>query len=220
VQDDLLPKVDELASRGVFLGGPRRKFVSAGRGQLEILLDHGLIPNDRVVDIGCGALRGGWWIVNFLRPERYFGIEPNREMLQAGIDVMLGAEVMAEKRPAFSNIDTFDLTVFGATFDFAIARSVWTHTSRDQIRAMLRSFHKCSHAKSVILTSIVEPGPGEPEYDGAAWLGKSHESKTRGLAKYHFATIRDLCSEEGFAAQPLGMSDAQRWVKVSNFNHS
>jgi hypothetical protein len=215
LQDDLLSKVDELARRGIFLGGPRRKFISAGRGQLQILLDHGLVPNDRVVDVGCGALRGGWWILNFLRPERYFGIEPNREMLQAGIDVMLGADLMAEKRPKFSNADNFDLTAFGVIFDFAIARSVWTHTSRDQIRAMLRSFHRCSHEKSLILTSIVEPKPGEPEYGGESWLGKSHESATAGLAKYHFATIRDLCSEEGFFAEALGISDAQRWVRVS-----
>jgi SAM-dependent methyltransferase len=215
MQDDLRPKVAELERRGVFLGGPRRKFVSAGRGQLEILLEHGLVPNDRVVDVGCGALRGGWWLINFLRPERYFGIEPNRDMLQAGIDVMVGAELLAEKRPTFSNVDTFDLRVFGAIFDFAIARSVWTHASRDQIRAMLRSFRECSHEKSLILTSIVEPSKAGSEYDGTGWIGKSHQSDTAGYARYRFATLRDLCGEEGFSAEALDISDDQRWIRVS-----
>ena len=99
MQDHLFLKAEELERRSIFLGGPKHKFVSAGRGQLEILLANGLIPDDRVLDVGCGALRGGWWLINFLRPDRYFGIEPNRAMLDAGKEVMVGDTLLQEKRP-------------------------------------------------------------------------------------------------------------------------
>jgi hypothetical protein len=56
MQDELLKKADELERRSIFLGGPRSRFVSAGRCQLEILLKHGLVPDDSVLDVGCGAV--------------------------------------------------------------------------------------------------------------------------------------------------------------------
>lgn len=214
MRDALEEKAAELERRGIFLGGPLHKFVRGGRCQLEVLLQNGLTPNDRVVDVGCGCLRGGWWIINFLRPGRYFGIEPNRQMLEAGIDVMLGPDLLAEKQPQFSNTDDFDLTVFAATFEFAIARSVWTHASRDQIRTMLRSFLKCSHKHSLIVASILPPGEKEKESAGTAWVGKSHISQVEGMAKYSLATVRNICREEGYEATPLDIGEGQRWLLV------
>jgi SAM-dependent methyltransferase len=191
-------KADQLLARGVFLGGPREKFVTAGRGQLEILLSRGLLPDHRVLDVGCGALRGGWWLINFLRPERYFGIEPSQEMLGAGIEVMLGDELMADKKPRFSGNSNFDFSVFDERFEFIIARSVWTHASLAQIGTMLDSFLTCSAPNAEFIASIVPPsGLFGREYGGASWIGISHESDRPGLAHYRFRTIHKLCQERG-----------------------
>jgi hypothetical protein len=211
----LFDKADALQVRGVFLGGPREKFVTAGRAQLEILLARGLLPRHRVLDIGCGALRGGWWLINFLRPGRYFGIEPNVRMLDAGIEVMLGSELVEEKKPRFSNNSNFDFSVFGEIFDFLVARSVWTHASLAQIGAMLDSFRATAGRKGEFVASILPPRTMfHREYQGSAWVGRSHERDKPGLAYYRFNTIRKLCRDRQLSAENLGWQDGQTWVLV------
>jgi hypothetical protein len=212
----LFDKADELQLRGVFLGGPREKFVTAGRAQLEILLARGLLPKHHVLDIGCGALRGGWWLINFLRPGRYFGIEPNVHMLDAGIEVMLGSRLVEEKKPRFSGNSDFDFSVFGETFDFVLARSVWTHASLAQIGAMLDSFLVTARADGELVASIVPPRTMfRRETRSSTWVGRSHERDKPGLAHYRFSTIRKLCGGRGLAAEKLGSQDGQVWVLVS-----
>jgi SAM-dependent methyltransferase len=217
MQSELLKKADELERRSIFLGGPKSRFIAAGRCQLEILLAHGLVPEDSVLDVGCGALRGGWWTINFLRPGRYFGIEPNVEMLNAGKEVMLGAELLAEKRPTFSHNDNFDFSVFGEKFDFVIARSVWTHTSKAQISAMLDSFIQNAKPGACILASIVRPkGKRKNEYAGDGWIGRSHTSDDSGIAHYTFDSIEQLCRNAGLEATKLEVMHGQLWIKVTH----
>jgi hypothetical protein len=210
----LLEKAAELQRRGIFLGGPKRKFIPAGRGQFELLLTHGMVPESRLLDVGCGALRGGWWSINFLRPNRYFGIEPNAQMLDAGKEVMLGAELLEEKQPAFSNTPDFNFSLFGEKFDFVIARSIWTHASQDHIRTMLEQFKLCSTPRSVFLASIKPPKTGESEYTGKEWRGRSHENEDAAMAHYTFATVQKLCAENDLTAEDVGTTDQQLWCKI------
>ena len=45
----------------------------------------------------------------------------------------LVSELLAEKRPSFLTNDNFDPAEFGVEFDLFLARSIWTHASREQI---------------------------------------------------------------------------------------
>ena len=74
-QTKLQKKAEELSST-IFLGGPTKFIEIVGRLQLIILLKEGLYPDSKVLDIGCGCLRGGYWLIHFLNPNCYFGIEP------------------------------------------------------------------------------------------------------------------------------------------------
>jgi hypothetical protein len=44
-----------------FVGVPRDTFEISGRAQMVRLLENGLVPESRVLDIGCGVLRLGYW---------------------------------------------------------------------------------------------------------------------------------------------------------------
>lgn len=122
------------------LGGPLSEFEQVGRLQLEVLIHEGLCPRSNVLDVGCGALRGGYWLMHFLEPGRYFGIEPYRQMLEAGLEHIVEPEVVEAKHPRFDSNTQFDFSVFGVRFDFVLARSIWTHASMDQIKTMLDRF--------------------------------------------------------------------------------
>jgi SAM-dependent methyltransferase len=107
----------------------------------------------RVLDVGCGALRVGYWLMPFLDPGCYFGIEPNREMLNMGLEELVEPEVIERAQPRFAHNDDFDFSGFGVSFDFVFARSIWTHASKAQISAMLESFAMTSTPGGVFLTS-------------------------------------------------------------------
>lgn len=50
-------QADEMIKRHGFLAVPRETFEVGGRAQLVRLLNHGLTPESKVLDIGCGPLR-------------------------------------------------------------------------------------------------------------------------------------------------------------------
>src|SRR6266516_6759525 len=91
----------EILSEKIFLGFPSADFEKAGREQLSYLLLAGLNPDSRLVDVGCGVLRAGYWLIHFLDSGCYFGIEPHAERLRIGVETMLDAETREAKRPSF-----------------------------------------------------------------------------------------------------------------------
>ncbi len=144
----------------MFLGGPIWDFERLGKSTLEVLRSEGLEPSSRVLDVGCGALRLGYWLMGFLEPGHYFGIEPNQTMLRAGMEELVGPELIERADPHFAGNDDFDFSAFGGgeSFDFVVARSIWTHASKQQIGAMLRSFAATGSPKAVFLASYCPSG--------------------------------------------------------------
>jgi SAM-dependent methyltransferase len=199
---------------GVFLGGPLRKFESVGRNQLSILLRNGLDFDSRVLDVGCGALRAGYWLIRFLDPGCYFGIEPNQTMLEAGRNIIVTPEVLAQKRPHFDGNERFDFGVFGTTFDFVIARSIWTHTSPRQIETMLDQF-QATAPQGVMLVSIKECPWYRRQYRGRQWVGRSHESATGGTVRYRFSWIASRCRRRGLEVTRLDREHGQTWIRIT-----
>ena len=99
--------------------------------QVTLLLAAGLRDTHRLVDIGCGSLRAGRMLIPYLRQERYFGVEPNRWLVERGIEYELGRDLIGLKLPAFRFVDDFSLGAFDVSFDFALAHSVFSHAYPD-----------------------------------------------------------------------------------------
>ncbi len=112
---------ERLAKKISFLGCGVHRFEKTGRTQLGVLIRHGLNPWSRLLDIGCGALNGGYWAMHFLDPGCYFGIEPNKEMFEAGAEIIPEPDLFATKSPRFDHNDQYDFSVFGVEFDFFYA---------------------------------------------------------------------------------------------------
>ncbi len=79
----------EIQGKKKFLGVPIQDFEKAGREQLIYLLKAGLSPDSTVIDLGCGVLRAGYWLIHFLNPGKYCGIEPSKERLEIGSQYIL-----------------------------------------------------------------------------------------------------------------------------------
>jgi SAM-dependent methyltransferase len=202
----------ERIAQAIFLGGPPRDFEEVGRLCLDVLLREGLRPSSRVLDVGCGALRVGYWLMRFLDPGCYFGIEPNREMLNVGLQEIVEPEVLARAQPRFDHNDRFDFSVFGERFDFVLARSIWTHAAKAQISAMLASFATSAAPGGVLLAT----------YHPASAVF-SHRPRSRAFRRLWTRTATSLPLAELsplLAALPaIGRArdyGGERWVGVSH----
>ena len=141
-----------------FYGVPSANFALAGREQLSYLLNAGLRADSKVLDIGCGVLRAGYWIIHFLNRSCYCGIEPHKERLEFGIRHILEPQTLTAKAPRFHANPDFDTSVFGEKFDYFLAYSIWTHACKRQIQAMLDGFARDSHAHAAFLLTYLPSG--------------------------------------------------------------
>jgi hypothetical protein len=205
----------EQLDRSKFFGVPVSGFENAGRQQFILLLMSGLTPSSKVLDIGCGVLRAGYWLIHFLDPHCYYGLEPSEERIAAGLTI-LEAGVEQMKQPRFAINADFDTGVFGVPFDFFLAYSIWTHASKGQIERMLDSFLRDSTQHAVFLTSVIPAGLRWRDYLGEGWVGTSHESATPGCIGHDLKWIRAACRKRRLTLRVLGRErDGQTWLQIS-----
>jgi SAM-dependent methyltransferase len=61
----------------------RERWLALGAMQFDYLVGHGLRPEHRMLEIGCGNLRGGWRFIRHLEPGHYHGIDISPDILIA-----------------------------------------------------------------------------------------------------------------------------------------
>ncbi len=104
-----------------------------GLKQFDFLKAQGIGPGHRLMDIGCGCLRGGVFFVPYLEEGHYCGIDMNASLIEAGkMELFKDARNIA-KRPDLRVTDRFDLAQFGVRFDYVLAVSVFTHLHANHI---------------------------------------------------------------------------------------
>ncbi|TWT61769.1 hypothetical protein [Rubinisphaera italica] len=94
------------------MGVPKETFEQAGRQQFIELLAAGLLPESRVLEFGCGCLRIGYWLIRFLDPECFYGIEPAKNRVDHGQEYLFSPAMLAEKKPQFDYNAVFDSSMF------------------------------------------------------------------------------------------------------------
>ncbi|GAA3136755.1 class I SAM-dependent methyltransferase [Streptosporangium carneum] len=106
----------------------RKSWLRIGKMQFDYLIDHGLTPQDRVLDIGCGNLRLGWRLIGYLEPGNYYGIDISPEILLAAANT-LSKNGLRDKVPHLGLVKdlTFDMLP-DAYFTVVNAHSVFSHS--------------------------------------------------------------------------------------------
>ncbi|HEV2723533.1 MAG TPA: class I SAM-dependent methyltransferase [Thermoleophilaceae bacterium] len=195
-----------------YVGGPGR-YDRLSALQFRVLIDAGLRDGHRVCDVGCGSLRLGRLLIPFLKPHCYFGVEPNRWLVEEGFERELGRDIVSIKHPRFRYVDDFSLEAFGESFDYIIAYSVLTHCYTDLFLLALEGMRRALAPKGVLIATFVEnhDAPGGTEMldpgGGNGWLYPK-------CVRYTWAEVADLLAEGGLMGAYVRRNDRhrQQWL--------
>ncbi len=104
-----------------------------GKLQFNFLVARGSKPKHYFLDVGCGSLRDGVHFIHYLEPRHYFGVDKNKEYLDAGLNIELVRYKLKDKKPTLVQINNFDFQSLNLKFDYALAQSVFTHLPLNNI---------------------------------------------------------------------------------------
>ena len=131
----------------------------------------GLRSNHKFLDIACGSLRFGQYLIPFLDERHYFGLDAEPSLVRSGLAQELLFDIAKLKRPTFSHGYDFDFP-FVKHFDFAIAQSLFSHLTPADILLCLERLQTVASAKSVLFFTFFEgknPHPDDPSHVNKGW---------------------------------------------------
>jgi SAM-dependent methyltransferase len=147
--------------------GPADTYDLSGASQFNLLTLCGLRDTQSLLDIGCGSLRAGRLFIAYLQPGGYFGIEPEKWLVEAAIQKEIGQDLITIKKPTFDHNRNFNLTVFQRQFDFLLANSIFSHAPPTQTQTCLQAAQQVMKPESYFLATVVL---GATDHNGSNWV--------------------------------------------------
>jgi cyclopropane fatty-acyl-phospholipid synthase-like methyltransferase len=118
------------AERRHAFAGPASLWKMKRDFQIKFLINSNLKPHHYLLDIGCGTLRGGIPLIDYLQEDHYFGIESRKEVLDEGRKE-LKEEGLEWKNPTLLFTPDISKVSIRQKFDFMWAYSVLVHMTND-----------------------------------------------------------------------------------------
>jgi SAM-dependent methyltransferase len=165
-----------------------------------LLTTIGLRQHHTLLDIGCGSLRSGRLLIPYLNEGKYIGIEPNRWLVEEGIQREIGADLVRIKRPQFYFSDSPRVLANTSDIDFALAHGVFTHCGRDLIENWLAGVSPALSSNGALLATFRQ---GDDDFASDGWSYPE-------VVHYRVETMRALASEAGLSFQVLDWRDTVR----------
>jgi SAM-dependent methyltransferase len=184
--------------------GPASHFDLSGGLQFGLLVVLGMREHHKLLDIGCGSLRGGKLFIPYLSAGGYHGLEPATWLVEEGIARELSPDLVARKQPCFRDEDDFALSAFGRRFDFLLAQSIFSHAAPAQVRRCLAEARAVLEPQGVFAATFFA---GKRSYTGSEWVYP-------GIVKYRTADLVELAREADLDACRLDWphADGQSWM--------
>ncbi|MFD3543639.1 class I SAM-dependent methyltransferase [Streptomyces sp. NPDC058662] len=164
------------------------RWLALGKMQFDYLVDHGLAPGHRMLDIGCGNLRAGWRFIEHLDAGHYYGIDISPDILISAKETLTRKGLQA-KLPHLTL--TRDLTLDFLPerhFDVVHAHSVFSHSPVEIIDECL------AHVERVLA-----PG-GWFDFTFDRTEGAEHQVLREDFY-YRTRTLVDLAARHGLTAR-------------------
>lgn len=162
---------------------------SGGKVQLELLLLEGLQEQDYVLEIGFGALMSAIPIMSFLEDGHYAGIDPNKWLMEASLQIPENLDVVSEKQPVFLYNSDFDGSSFERTFDYIFAHSIMSHAAYWQLPLFLENCAKVLREGGKVVFSLRLTEMNEYGGEGADHETQANEWQYPGCSFFNKETV-------------------------------
>ena len=192
--------------------GPPDQYDFMGATQFRLLCALGLRDTHTVLDFGCGSLRAGRLLIPYLRANRYFGLDPNRWLIEDAVKHEIGHDLVALKQPMFRYDTDFTADHFGTQFDFIVAQSIFSHAGSDLIGTTLRSFKRTLRSGGLVLATFIQPHQlGVTEsFSGHGWIYP-------GCVAYYPQTFTAFASNAGMVGRLIPwFHPRQTWIVMAH----
>ncbi len=165
------------------------EYVAGGVAHFEYLKRHGLKPEHRLLDYGCGVLRTGLPLIRYLGRGNYVGVDISGGRLEKGRRLVAEAGILDDAYTVIQVKDCRLRELEKNRFDCIWAQSVLTHMPVPDIRIMLRAMHR-----------LIAPG-GQFLFTFAI----AGEARRRNLKDFWYPepVMRALCEEAGYRFEIL-----------------
>lgn len=190
--------------------GPPKDYDLVSAMVFNLLTNIGLRQHHRVLDIGCGSLRVGRLLIPYLNPQNYFGIEPNKWLVDEGIRNEIGRDLVKIKKPNFSFRNSLNEFKNALNIDYAVAQSIFSHCGRDLIKDWLSqiAFH-LNDSGALFATFLVD----DKDYEGSGWIYP-------GCVNYRPETMAEMASAVGLDFSIIDWAHPrQNWALFSKKNY-
>ena len=201
-------------------GGVGGMWNEIGKLQFDYLVSQGLKPGHRLLDVGCGCLRGGIHFIRYLANGHYHGVDKNEYLLHAGRDKELPLAGLADRQVALVCRDDFDFSHFGVSFDFALAQSVFTHLPWNSILRCLAQIQTVLASDGRFYATFFE------DVDGLHKASPLEHSPGNIITypdsnpyHYEFSVFQDLAHRTGLRVENIGEWNHPRAQRMMAFRH-
>lgn len=188
--------------------------------QFQFLKTMNLMPEHYLLDIGCGTLRGGIPLINYLQDGHYFGVEARAEVLDEGRKELQEEGLEGKCPTLFLSKDMSQLTI-SQKFDFIWGFSVLMHMTDVILNNTLEFVSKHLSDEGVFYANV--------------YIGERKDRELRHKGSWQvfpkvwrtFEFYKKLCANNGLKVSDLGplkdlghvskveSQDSQRMLKIS-----
>jgi SAM-dependent methyltransferase len=174
--------------------GPPEDYDLIAAMTFNLLTTLGLRQHHSLLDIGCGSLRIGRLLIPYLNRGKYFGVEPNKWLVEEGIKRELGEALLEIKRPTFFFSDSPEtITQAKVSFDFALAQSIFSHCGLDLIKNWLSAISRSLAEHGALVATFL---PGEEDSPAKGWVYPE-------CVNYRPVTMREVAADAGLRFELL-----------------
>lgn len=193
--------------------GPGGMYDVIGAQQFCIVFGLGLREHHKLLDFGCGSLRGGRLFIAYLLPGNYYGVEPQEWLVQKGIEEELGESVITLKKPKFYHFDDFKIvTHIRQKFDYILMQSILSHCGSDLVDLLVGQAARALVPGGKFACTFFIGGSSGP----SGWLGhgvSTHRMEyMAAVGKRHGLAMKDLKMHQRPGPHQLKHPAGQRWI--------
>jgi len=201
------------------LGGNLRDgdYATSGRSNFQFLLNNGLKPDDVCVDYGCGTLRIGHHVIDYLGPRGYWGLDISQYLLDEGRK-LIGEEMWKEKQPQLRIISPASVTEVAAAkpkMMFSIA--VLLHVHPDELSEYVGNVMEIIGTQGQYITGANLMDGETIQYSGRSWAHSQEQFETL-LAER--GGKMEILEEGKFKMEGLGKVAKRYMLRIVHRDHA